>query len=88
LTAAAWRLLEFNGSLAAAAGELSCSKEAKAPGGDLTTIDRNLCSFDADLGGYSGLVALGGRRFEVFVKAWAGDWGGGVGRRRGFSYSR
>jgi hypothetical protein len=38
------------------------------------TIDRSLCSLDADLGGYSGVVALGGRRFDVFVKAWAGDW--------------
>jgi hypothetical protein len=40
----------------------------------LATIDRNLCSFDADLGGYSGTVALDGQRFKVFVKAWAGDW--------------
>lgn len=57
------------------AGELGRSAvEAKTPGGGLATIDRNLCSFDADLGGYSGVVALGGRRFDVFVKAWAGDW--------------
>ena len=40
----------------------------------MPTIDRSLCSLDADLGGYSGVVALGGRRFDVFVKAWAGDW--------------
>ena len=40
----------------------------------MATIDRSLCSFDAGLGGYSGVVALGGRRFDVFVKAWAGDW--------------
>jgi hypothetical protein len=40
----------------------------------LATIDRNLCLFKADLGGYAGVVELGGRRFDVFVKAWAGDW--------------
>jgi hypothetical protein len=40
----------------------------------LASIDRDLCSFDADLGGYAGLVPIGGRRFKVFVKAWTGDW--------------
>jgi hypothetical protein len=40
----------------------------------LATIDRALCSFDANFGGYSGVVPLGGRRFDVFVKAWAGNW--------------
>lgn len=38
------------------------------------TIDRSLCPLDADLGGYAGVVEMGGRRFDVFVKAWAGDW--------------
>lgn len=47
---------------------------AEAPGGGLATIDRGLFSFDADLGAYAGIVALGSRRFDVFVKAWAGDW--------------
>lgn len=40
----------------------------------MPTIDRSLCVLDADLGGYSGVVQLVGRRFDVFVKAWAGDW--------------
>lgn len=46
----------------------------------MATIDRNLCSFDADLGGYAGVVDVGGRRFDVFVKAWAGDWEAAWGR--------
>jgi hypothetical protein len=40
----------------------------------LATIDRSLITLDADLGGYSGVVTLSGRRFDVFVKAWVGDW--------------
>lgn len=40
----------------------------------MASIDRSLCSFADDPGGYSGLVSLGGRRFNLFVKAWTGDW--------------
>ncbi len=40
----------------------------------MASIDRSVFSYDADLSGYSGAVALGGRRFEVFVKAWDGNW--------------
>ena len=40
----------------------------------MATIDRGLFSLDADLGGYSGVVDLSGRRFDVFVKAWSGGW--------------
>ena len=40
----------------------------------MASIDRSGFSFNADLGGYGGVVTLAGRRFDVFVKAWDGDW--------------
>jgi hypothetical protein len=40
----------------------------------LVTIDRSLLSLDVSLDGYRGVLAVGGRQFDVFVKAWAGDW--------------
>ena len=45
----------------------------------MATIDRSLFSLDTGLGGYSGLVALGSHQFDVFVKAWGGDWEGAWG---------
>ncbi len=40
----------------------------------MVTIDRSLFVFDAALDGYRGRLTLDGRLFEVFVKAWSGNW--------------
>ncbi|MBL8794993.1 MAG: hypothetical protein JNM56_13875 [Planctomycetia bacterium] len=40
----------------------------------MASIDRSGLSFNTDLGGYAGMATLSGHRFDVFVKAWDGDW--------------
>ena len=40
----------------------------------MVTIDRSLLSLDVALDGYRGVLGLDGRQFDVFVKAWTGDW--------------